>query len=381
MSPVRVLLAVGLLLLTSPVAAFHDAPGVRAGMQRATDLLLNLDLAAAQAECRRLLALPQGEAAGRFCLALVALAEAEDAEDPTPELERARALVEETIQAGQTLESARPGDAELKLLLGLAHGSRAILEGERHRYLEAVRALRLAHGGFQDALKLDPRLLDAYYGLGLYHYSLADLPALLRPLVAALLPAGDAALGLQQLTLVAERGSYLKMTARMALFRIYAGQEARYAEAYALGGDLLRRYPGNPDLYFATAHAASELGRFPEALEVARALAAQIGSGHPRFRDLVPRQQQLLGKLHMDRGEYAAALDFFQRAIQSPTAPRYRWVTAWAWVRSGMIHDLLGDRDEARRRYRETLAIGENGLAGGLARRYLDAPYRGRSQS
>ncbi|MFB3817340.1 MAG: tetratricopeptide repeat protein [Candidatus Methylomirabilales bacterium] len=377
----RCLLLTAVLLAAAPGEAFHGSPAVRAGMLRASDLILNLDLAAAGAACREILALPQGEAPGRFCLGLVTLAAVEETDDPRPALDRFRADFPRTLRAVEALDAAQPGDPEVKLLLGLAHGTRAAIESERHRYVEALRALRAAHQGFQDALALDPRLADAYYGLGLYNYAIANLPALLRPLVATVLPRADAARGIRELQVVAEHGTYLKMTARMALLRIYVGQERRYAEAYAVGRELLARYPGNPDLYFATAHAASELRRFADAMQVTQRLAAQIATGDPRFRDLVPRHQQLLGKVYMDDGQYNAALDAFDRAIRSPTPPRYRWVTAWAWVRSGMIHDVLGDRDEAMRRYRETLAIQTDGLAGTLARRYLDAPYRGRSQS
>jgi tetratricopeptide (TPR) repeat protein len=85
-----------------------------------------------------------------------------------------------------------------------------------------------------------------------------------------------------------------------------------------------------------------------------------------------------MGKVYMDQGEYATALTFFQRAIQTPTPPRYRWITAWAWTRSGMIYDLLGDRPEAVRRYRAALEVETDGLARDLARQYLEVPYRGR---
>jgi tetratricopeptide (TPR) repeat protein len=184
---------------------------------------------------------------------------------------------------------------------------------------------------------------------------------------------------LQEIERVAEQGTYLKMTARVALLRLYAGQEEKYAEALRLGRDLLQRYPGNPDLYFATAHAASELGRAAEALEIGRRILGNLTEGRPHFTpDLQARYHQLMGKIYMDRGEYATALTFFQRAIQAPTPARYRWVTAWAWTRSGMIYDLQGDREEALRRYRMALAAETEGLARDLAQRYIEAPYRGR---
>jgi len=63
-----------------------------------------------------------------------------------------------------------------------------------------------------------------------------------------------------------------------------------------------------------------------------------------------------------------------------PTPARYRWVTAWAWTRSGMVYDLQGNREEAMRCYRKALAVETGGLARDVARRYLEEPYRGRAR-
>ncbi len=371
-----------LALVASPSPAFPIAPEVRAGMLRVTDLLLNREVVAAEAECRRLLTLSEGEAAGKYCLGLVTLTRAEDKDDPSPELDRFLTQAGEAVAAAEALERSQPTDAEVKLLLGLAHGNKALVDGGRKNYLAALTSLREAHRRFEEALKLDPNLADAYYGIGLYNYALGRLPALLKPLVTIVLPSGDAGHGLQDLERVAEHGTYLKMTARVALLHLYAASEEKYAEALRLGRDLISRYPGNPDLYFATAHAASELGRGTDALEIARRVARQMTRGLPHFGpELSGRYNQLLGKIYMDQGEHATALTFFQRAIEAPTPPRYRWVTAWAWTRSGMIYDLQGDRPEAVRRYRKALAVETEALAQEVARRYLEAPYRGRPRA
>jgi tetratricopeptide (TPR) repeat protein len=362
----------------APAAAFHDAAAVRAGMLRASDLLLNLDTDAAATECRQLLTVPQGEALGRFCLSLVTLTRAEDEDEPAKDLDRFLVQAGEALAAAEAQERAGPSDADVKLLLGLIHGSKAIVDGGRKNYLAALQGVRDAHRYFQEAQRLDPALVDASYGLGLYHLTMGRLPGIVRPLVAVVLPAGDPELGLKELERVAEQGAYLKATARVVLLQWYAGSEKKYAEAVRLGEDLLRRYPGNPELYFATAHAASELGRFEEALDIARRVGDQVQEGRPRFAELTARYNQLMGKIYMDRGDYAAALIFFQRALHAPTPPRYRWITAWAWTRSGMIYDVQGDRQEAVRRYQAALNVETDGLAKDLARQYLETPYRGR---
>ena len=361
-----------------PAAAFHDAPAVRAGMLRASDLLLNLEMDAAVNECRRLLSMPQGEALGRFCLSVVTLTSAEDQDEPAKDLDRFLEQASEALAAAEAQERAAPSDAEVKLLLGLIHGSKAIVDGGRKNYLTALQGVREAHRYFDEARKLDPTLVDASYGLGLYHLAMGKLPGIVKPFVAIVLPAGNPELGLKELERVAEQGDYLKATARVVLLQLYAGSEQNYAEALRLGQDLLRHYPGNPELYFATAHAASELGRFEEALDIGRRVGQHVQDGRPRFADLSARYNQLMGKIYMDRGDYATALVFFQRALQAPTPPRYRWITAWAWTRSGMIYDAQGDRQEAVRRYQAALDVETDGLAKDLARQYLESPYRGR---
>ena len=371
-------IAAGLCLIATAPAVDAMPPDVRAGMLRATDLLLDLDADAAEAGCRQLLTLPQGEAAGRFCEGLVTLTRGADLDDPTPALTQFLAQAKAAIKAGDVQERADPGDAELRLLLGLAHGSRAMVNGDRKNYLAALADLRDANRLFAEALRLDPRLIDAYYGIGIYAYSVSHLPSLLKPLVALVASPESPGRGLQDLERVAEHGTYLKMIARLVLLELYTGREGRYAEALRLGRDLLQRYPGNPDIYFATAYAASKLGHFAEALEIARQVSRRMAEGRPHFGpELTARYNQLLGKTYMDQGEYAAALTFFQRAVEAPTPVRFHWVTAWAWTRSGMIHDLQGDREEAVRRYRKALDVGSGSLAGDLARRYLETPYRG----
>lgn len=368
-------------MVTTEVLAFHTAPAVRASMLKATDLLLNLDHLTAERECRHLLTLPQGDAPGRFCLALVTLSRAEEMDDPTPVLDRFLEQATDALVAAEVHERAAPSDPETHLLLGLIHGSKALVDGGRGHYLTALQGVREAHRRFQEARRLDPTLADALYGLGLYHVALGRLPALVKPIAGLVLPTGDVALGLEELEHAAEHGVYLKMTARVVLLQLYAGPEQRYADAWRLGQDLVRRYPENPDLYFATAHAASELGRFDDALQVGRQVGRHVRDGRPTFAGLEARYHQLMGKVYMDQGDYAEALVFFQRALQLPTPPRYRWVTAWAWTRSGMIYDLQGDRQEAIRRYQAALSVETDGLAKDLARQYLETPYRGRARS
>jgi tetratricopeptide (TPR) repeat protein len=251
-----------------------------------------------------------------------------------------------------------------------------MIDGVRGNYLSTYEGIKRTRRYFEDCLRHHPTTYDAYYGLGLYDYTLSRLSWFYRPLVHLVLPPGDRERGLRALALAGERGTATRMLAKLALLQTFTGLEKDYHRALPLAEELLRRFPGNPELYFQAALVYSELGRFAEALEVGRRIRAHLEQGRHHFRrEMLPRYFQLMGKIYMDHGDYLTALGFFRKTIEQPTI-RYAWVTAWAWTRTGMIHDLLGERREATKSYRMALAVKTDGMAKDLARQYLDEPYR-----
>ncbi|MBI2372002.1 MAG: hypothetical protein HYV08_17530 [Deltaproteobacteria bacterium] len=54
----------------------------------------------------------------------------------------------------------------------------------------------------------------------------------------------------------------------------------------------------------------------------------------------------------------------------------FPWIRGWALTRTGMAHDLLGQREEALRAYREATRVRE-GAGRRYAERFIRQPYRG----
>lgn len=368
----------GLLLagLVIPAAA---APTPEETIRAGTARLLDKDVAGAE---RAFADLAEGPAAFTlpFFRGLVTLVRAEEAEDPAPALD---AFLEEAgpaFEAAEAAREARPEDARLHLFLGMAWGTRAMVEGARGYYLPAYRSLRRALERFQQAKVLDPASSDADYGLGLYAVSVAQIRGWRRPLVSLLLPDGDLAEGEAALRRAAAEALFTADLAAVALMRHTVAAD-RFAEALPFAERLTARYSGNPDFAFLLAFLYGETGRHAEAAAVADQIRAAMAAGHENYGpEINPRYLQLLGKLAMDRGEYTAALANFERAYAART-PRFAWVAAWAAVRAGMVHDLLGEREAAVRRYRQALALEGDGPAHAAARRHLTEPYRGRGVS
>ncbi len=367
--------------LASSGEAHHLHPPVQASILSTIDHLLNQDPDAAEAECHRLESLDRSGLLFPFCTAYVLLARADDKEDPTADLEQFRQRMSGVIERLEKAQEKGPKDPDLLFLAGMAWGYKALADGVLKNYFSAYKGLRNAYNLLQETLRVDPRYYDAYYGLGLYHYAFSRLSSFSRAVASLLLPSGNREQGLKELELVAEKGVYLKMTARFALLRIYAAQEeGEYQKAHGYAKELQDRYPGNPDVYFHLAFIASELGRFEEALAVARQIEANIREERNHFsKVMLPRYLQLMGKLYMDRGDYQQALAYFREAIVHENK-RYAWAVAWAWTRMGMIYDLQGDREEAKRHYRRALQVDSESLAKDYAERYLNEPYRGRGR-
>ena len=104
---------------------------------------------------------------------------------------------------------------------------------------------RKAKGYFEKTLKLNPDCLDAYYGLGVYHYYAGTLPKLLRFFLPILNFEGDVKRGIGELNLVKDKGKYSRDFAAYELTLIYLDKEEKREEGLRLVLKLCEKYPQN----------------------------------------------------------------------------------------------------------------------------------------
>lgn len=362
-------------LASAQKASFLDP--LKEPILKGIDRLMNRDLEAAEALFKGLEEKDRTGVLVPLLLSYVQLARVEEKEDQDEDLDRYRAEMAAVVEKVEAALAKAPQDPDLLFLAGMAFGQKGIADGATKHYLAAYKGIKKAIRLFEEALKLDPEEYDAYYGLGLYHYAFSRLPSFYRTLASIILPTGNREQGLKELRLAAEKGTYARMLAKVALLRIYGTPEESYEEALPLAEELIARYPGSPELYFHLALIYSELGRHPEALRIAEEIRVHIERGENHFtKVMVPRYWQLMGKIFMDHGDFSQAIAYFKKAIEKGNK-RYAWAVAWAWTRMGMVYDLLGQREEARKHYKMALKVETNSLAQDYAKRYLSEPYRG----
>ena len=263
-----------------------------------------------------------------------------------------------------------PSRAESWFYLGGAYGARAQWRALRGGVISAARDGGRIKSALEQALLLDPTLVDATFGIGLYHYYADVVPAaarLFRWLLA--LPGGDRALGLREMLRAREDGQLLRDEADFQLHLIYLWYEKKPERSIELLRNLQRRHPFNPLFpqliaeihdgrqdYAASAHTWRELLGLATARQVAE-----------------PAMTETRARLGMATAldrlfETDLALDQLRAAISSkPPAPY--GAAAQAQLQLGQGLDRLGQRAAALDAYRAAMAAVPSGDPLGTAER------------
>jgi len=157
-------------------------------------------------------------------------------------------LVKATIRKSEANIRAKQEVARSYLYEGFAYALRARLAGLRDKDLPTARAGKKMRSLLLTAQKLDPNLIDADLGLGLYNYFVDSLSAIVKILAWFIrLPGGSRLEGLRQLQLCAEKGELARAEAKFYLAKDYSRpNEKQYSQSLQLLGDLSREYPHNP---------------------------------------------------------------------------------------------------------------------------------------
>jgi tetratricopeptide (TPR) repeat protein len=286
-----------------------------------------------------------------------------------------RAVEDTQTRAARKMEKD-PQNGEACFSLAIARMVKNRWEILHRNYFRAFREAQGVWDLLEKTRELNPQNFDVYYPMGVLHYHLAQLTGVARWIASVFITSGDRERGLKEFEMAYEKGLLMKDLAASNLVSAYSAYEKQPARALPFALKLKEKYPNNYNFSFALGNILSDLGRFEEALSVAREIENGIKSGTPPFRpELWPRHAQFLGKIALDQGNYEKASEYFRQALRD-SAPYNARVRAWAFVRLGMIHDARKDRQTAEEYYRKALDVeGAEGSAQRAARDYLESPY------
>lgn len=169
-------------------------------------------------------------------------------EAATPYDENFRRLDELAIGKAEERIRAHQDEARNYFYEGLAYGLRARLEALRDHALATARAGKKLRNLSLVALKLDPNLYDAYFGIGLYNYFEDTLPTYVKMLrFLILLPGGDRLEGLRQIQQAMEKGQLVTGEAKFHLAKNYSRSlDRQFTKSLELLRQMEQQYPQNP---------------------------------------------------------------------------------------------------------------------------------------
>jgi len=169
-------------------------------------------------------------------------------EATTPYDDAFRRSDELAVRKAEARLQAHQDEARNYFYAGLAWGLRAQLEALRDHALATARAGKKLRNLSLQALKLDPNLNDAWFGVGLYNYFVDTLPAYVKMLrFLILLPGGDRVEGLRQMERAMDKGQLVTAEARFHLGKNYSRPfDRQYARSLELFRRMQEQYPHNP---------------------------------------------------------------------------------------------------------------------------------------
>ncbi|MEX1128534.1 MAG: tetratricopeptide repeat protein [Vicinamibacterales bacterium] len=262
--------------------------------------------------------------------------------------------VDAAIASTEAWAERSPTDAEAWFYMGGAYAARVQWRVLRDQKLSAARDGKRILQALEEALRLDPSLDDAYFGMGMYRYYADVAPTAAKILrFLLLLPGGDRKVGLEQMLRARTRGRLLQGEADYQLSIIYLWYENQIPRAITLLEQLHERYPGNPLFLAEIAHIQDAYQHdLTASLATWHALLASAREPRANAPGLAETRARLgiaqkLDELH----QTDLAIEHLHAVIdRQPTAPFGS--LPLAYLRLGEAHDRLGARADAVAAYR-----------------------------
>ncbi|MGA2475069.1 MAG: hypothetical protein ABSF73_00445 [Terriglobia bacterium] len=203
-----------------------------------------------------------------------------------------RRLDELAILKAETRIHAHQDEARSYFYEGLAYGLRARLEALRDHALATAHAGKRLRSFSLAALKLDPILNDAYFGVGLYNYFEDTLPTYVKMLrFLILLPGGDRLVGLRQIQRAMEKGQLVTSEAQFHLAKNYSRpMERQLARSLELFRQMEQQYPHNPLWNLLAGSVELRMGDVKEGEALYRQVIDE--TAHPQSEIWKPLHQQ-----------------------------------------------------------------------------------------
>ncbi|MBN2093744.1 tetratricopeptide repeat protein, partial [candidate division KSB1 bacterium] len=290
--------------------------------------------------------------------------------------------LEKCLEICENRLNLNPDDPFACFYKGGAHGFLGTMHARQKNWLKTgYHAWKGIHA-LETALQLKPDFYDVHYGLGLYHVMAGNQGAIVRFLQRLLpIPTGDPEAGLSFLKSAIQRGVYSPLPASSALASAYLYFEKDYSAAIQIAESLLTIYPENLDLLSTQINAlfnlefsrpANQWGKLLDYIEQFEKVVYQrklISSDWWSYK-----MKFMRGYAYYHQGKYDAALRLFEEYHAFYKEGSY--LLGLGELTSGKIFDLMGKRQQAIKKYKNSRRQEKAGNVADLADYFLQNPFK-----
>ncbi len=231
---------------------------------------------------------------------------------------------------------------------------------------------RKMHVRLHEIDRSDP---DAFLIAGTHEYVTGSLPGWVKMFAFLAGFRGDRETGIKMLEQAVREGKKTAVEARVLLALVYARESAQ-AKAIPLLAEVSQAFPRNYLYRSEYLLLLASAGRRDEALAGLGGMQESLRRGAPETSLMAPEKfAALRGAVHFRLKNWKESLAAFEEIAQ-PRQDQWAMIRSRAFLYTGQVFDIEGQRGRAVERYREAIRLAPESDIAKLAKSYLSRPYR-----
>jgi tetratricopeptide (TPR) repeat protein len=211
-----------------------------------------------------------------------------------------RELLKATESKAENALEDNKKDAWAMYCLGLAHGTRAVFDARAGSWWSALRHGIKAKHAFEECVRTDSTIIDAYVGIGSYHYWRTAKTKAINwlPLVQ-----DDRKEGIEELWMASERSLFSEDFAQSALIWIFMDKRD-YVAADSIARKLRLKYPTGSEFLWAIAYARMGMRDNGLSIQAFDELVRRVKSDPENNNYNIVECRMQLARLYLYTGRY-----------------------------------------------------------------------------
>ncbi|NWF88937.1 MAG: DUF3808 domain-containing protein [Ignavibacteriaceae bacterium] len=252
------------------------------------------------------------------------------------------------IETAKNTLNDSPENASVKYILGSNYMYRAIAFTREENYLDAVWASKKSETYLLEAIEIDPKLTDAYLGLGLYNFAVGQIPSAFQWALSLAGIKGDKEVGIQYIKNTAVNGNTSKVEAQYYLSQILSEVLFENEASLYYLKNLVRKYPEN--LLFNYSYAVLQV-KERNLRDAQKTLLKIVNSDNEKFHQIISFSKFLMGDIFFRRNEFDSAKVYYHAFLNSSPTNDY---TGIANYRLALSYELTDDRKNAEKYFKNS---------------------------